>query len=145
MALRDAITDKMVKAGRDAAKKCGADNMREIYKAMMLAAPEARHGSQARLVYETCWHAPGYRDMRIVARDPRTGKTYDLDLRPADVQRVIYDCADAAKQINDHPPLDWDQYRSTIYWPSVVTWMPGPPAAKDSPSPVTGVSSHASP
>lgn len=143
MALRDAITDKMVKAGRAAAHKHGAGAMREIYTAMMLAAPPARPGHEARLVYETCWHAPGYRNMRIVARDPRTGKTYDLDLRPADVQRVIYDCADAAKQINDHPPLDWDQYRTTIDWPSVVTWMPGPPVAKDSPQPVTGVSSHA--
>lgn len=142
MALRDAVTDKMVKAGREAARKHGAGAMREIYTAMMLAAPGPRAGHDARLVYETCWHAPGYRDMRIVARDPRTGKTYDLDLRPADVQRVIYDCADAAKQINNHPPLDWEQYRATIHWPSVVTWMPGPAAPKDSPQ-VTGASCHA--
>ncbi len=143
MALLDAITDEMVKAGHAAAKKHGAANLRKIYKAMMLASPEAKRGSQARLVYETCWHAPGYRDMSIIARDPRTGKTYDLDLRPADVQRVIWDCADAAKQINDHPPLDWDQYRATIYWPSVVTWMPGPPASTENQRPATGVSPHA--
>lgn len=127
----EAITDKMVQAGRKAARQHGAGAMREIYKAMAHAAPDARAGHEARLIYETCWHAPGYRDMRIVLRDPRTAKTYDLDLRPADVQRVIYDCADAAKQINNHPPLDWDQYRSTLYWPSVTTWMPGPPASDE--------------
>lgn len=139
---RDEITDKMVRAGREAARKHGAGAMREIYKAMAYAAPAARPGHEARLIYENCWHGPGYRDLRMVLRDPKTGKTYDLDLRPADVQRVIYDCADAAKQINNHPPLDWDQYRTTIHWPNVVTWMPGPAAPKDS-QPVTGVSCNA--
>lgn len=127
MGLRDHVTNKMVQAGRKAAHAHGAGAMREIFLAMMAASPAPRGGNEARLVYENCWHGPGYRDLRVVLRDPRTGKNYDFDLPPADVQRMIWNCADAAKQIGDHPPLDWDQYRATIQWPTVIPWMPGPP------------------
>jgi len=129
--MRDVVTDKMVQAGRNAAHKHGAGAMREIFIAMLEASPGARSGHEARLVYENCWHGPGYRDLRMVLRDAKTGKTYDLDLRPADVQRVIYDCADAAKQIGDHPPLDWDQHQATIHWPSITPWMPGETKRKE--------------
>lgn len=82
------------------------------------------------LTFKTCWRAPGYRDLRLVLVDPETGKEYDLPLPPKDVQRLIFECADAAKQINDHPPLDWDVYRAQIIWPSVTPWMLGPTTPK---------------
>jgi hypothetical protein len=126
--MKSLVTDKMVQAGRKAARQHGADALREIFCAMIAACPAPRPGSETRLVYKTCWHAPGYRHLRMELVEPRTGKIYDFDLLPADVQRVIYDCADAVKQINDHPPLDWPQYRAQIYWPSIVPWMKGPPA-----------------
>lgn len=77
------------------------------------------------LAYKTCWHAPGYRDLRFVLTD-EAGTEYELHLPPRDVQRVIYDCADAARQINDHPPLDWEQWRARLDWPEVTPWMDGP-------------------
>lgn len=77
------------------------------------------------LTYKTCWSAPGYRDLRFVLVD-KTGAEYELHLPPKDVQRIIFECADAAKQINDHPPLDWEQWPSQILWPSIVPWMVGP-------------------
>lgn len=81
------------------------------------------------LKYKSCWHGPGYRDLRFILVD-ETGKEHELHLPPADVQRVIFDCADAAKQIGDHPPIDWDAYPTQIIWPAVTPWKAGPPANK---------------
>lgn len=80
------------------------------------------------LAYKTCWRAPGYRDLRLVLVDPASGQEYELRLPPRDVQKLIFECADAAKQINNHPPLDWDQYRAQIFWPTIPPWMVGPAA-----------------
>ena len=78
------------------------------------------------LTLKNVWHGPGYRDLRLVMIDPGTKREYEMHLAPKDVQRMIYDCADAVKQINDHPPLDWDQYPVQIHWPQITPWMPGP-------------------
>jgi hypothetical protein len=48
-----------------------------------------------------------------------------LALRPADVQRIIFACAEATKQISNHPPLDWDVYKAQIFWPTVTPWKAG--------------------
>ncbi|MGL3208728.1 hypothetical protein [Bradyrhizobium sp. BR 1433] len=78
------------------------------------------------LKYKNCWHAPGYRDLRMVLVDPKTGEEYDFIIPSADLQRVIYDCADAAKQIGaPHPPIDWDAYPAQIFWPSITPWKAG--------------------
>lgn len=79
-----------------------------------------------RLTYKTYSHAPGYRDLTLVLVDPATGKEYELDLRPHDVQSVIFACADAAKQIGGEPPIDWNAYRAQIVWPKVTPWRIGP-------------------
>ena len=78
------------------------------------------------LKYKSCWHAPGYRSLGVVMVDPETGTEYQLSVGPKDLQRLINDCADAAKQMNDHPPLDWQEYPSSVYWPVVTPWMAGP-------------------
>jgi hypothetical protein len=78
------------------------------------------------LTYKTAWRAPGYRDLTLVLVDPATSKEYELHLPPADVQKLIFECADAAKQISDRPPIDWDTYRSQIVWPTITPWKPGP-------------------
>lgn len=81
------------------------------------------------LTYKTCWRAPGYRDLTLVLVDP-SGKEYELRLPPQDVQRLIFECADAAKQIGDpHPPLDWDAWPAQIVWPAVTPWKVGPSVA----------------
>jgi len=89
---------------------------------------DANHSTTApttRLTYETYSQAPGYRDLTLKLTDPKTGKEYDLDLRPADVQRVIWACAEVAKQIGDLPPIDWEAYRSQIFWPTITPWKVG--------------------
>jgi hypothetical protein len=53
------------------------------------------------LKYKSCWHAPGYRSLGVVMVDPDTGKEFQLSVGPKDLQRLINDCADAAKQISD--------------------------------------------
>jgi len=80
--------------------------------------------SETELRFKSCWRAPGYRDLDFVLID-KGGREYRLRLPPADVQRVIFECADAAKQIGDHPPLDWDRWPATIYWPVVTPWKAG--------------------
>lgn len=84
-----------------------------------------------RLTYKTYSTAPGYRDLTLNLVDPETGKEYELDLRPQDVQRVIYACADVTKQIGTLPPIDWDAYRSQICWPQVTPWIAGDPRPSD--------------
>lgn len=83
-----------------------------------------------RLTYKTYSHAPGYRDLTLKLVDPATGKEYELDLRPADIQRVIFACADATKQIGTEPPIDWETWRAQIIWPHVIPWRVGPATAK---------------
>lgn len=84
------------------------------------------------LTLQHIWTAPGYRDLRLVMLDPATRKEYELQLGPKDLQRLIYECADAVKQIGDpHPPIDWDRYPVQIHWPTVTPWAAGPaPKAK---------------
>lgn len=86
----------------------------------------------SRLKYLTSSYAPGYRDLTLIAVDPETGQRFELHLPPGDVERVMFACADVVKQIGNHPPLDWDQYRATIHMPQVTPWMPGPVAQKES-------------
>lgn len=76
------------------------------------------------LTLRTSGYAPGYRDLSLIVVDA-SGREYDLRLRPQDVQSLIFDCASVTKQINDHPPLDWDQYPATIMWPAVTPWKEG--------------------
>lgn len=78
----------------------------------------------ATLRYVTSGFAPGYRDLTLNCVDS-DGNEYRLELRPDDVQRVIFACADAAKQIGNDPPLDWDQYKTQIFWPNVTPWKRG--------------------
>lgn len=66
------------------------------------------------LTYKTCWRAPGYRDLRLVLVDPATGKEYELRLAPKDVQTLIFEFAEAAQQIGDQPPIDWDTYTDLL-------------------------------
>lgn len=80
----------------------------------------------ADLTFKTCWRAPGYRDLRLVLVDPTTGQEHELHLPPEHVQRLIFECADAAKQIGDHPPIDWDAWRAQIIWPTITPWKLGP-------------------
>lgn len=79
------------------------------------------------LKYKSCWHAPGYRSLGIVMVDPDTGKEFQLAIGPEQLQRLINDCADAARQIGAHPPLDWERHPSVIYWPSISPWRAGAP------------------
>jgi hypothetical protein len=83
------------------------------------------------LTYKNCWSAPGYRDLRLVLVDPATGKEYELQLSPKDVQTLIFECAGAVKQIGDHPPLDWEFYRAQIVWPTITPWKLGPARTDD--------------
>jgi hypothetical protein len=86
------------------------------------------------LAYKNCWQAPGYRNPVFVLVDPKTGNEFELSLQPRDLQRVINECADAAKQIGGHPPIDWDQHPYPVYWPQITAWISGPPKpAKDQP------------
>lgn len=78
------------------------------------------------LTYKSCWRAPGYRDLRLVLVDPATSEEYELPLPPKDVQTLIFECADAATQIGDQPPIDWDAFRVQIMWPTITPWKPGP-------------------
>ena len=81
------------------------------------------------LEYVTSGYAPGYRYLTLTLKDS-AGNEYELQLSPAKVQTLIYACTDVVRQINNHPPLDWDRYPSQIYWPAVqVLWMRGPDSA----------------
>lgn len=80
------------------------------------------------LSYKGCWQAPGYRQLSIVAVD-EAGREYDLHIPAKELQRLINECADAAKQIGGHPPIDWDDYPVQIYWPQVSPWIAGPSKA----------------
>ncbi len=77
------------------------------------------------LSYKSCWQAPGYRQLTIVVTDD-TGRVYDLHIGPKDLQRLINECADAAKQIGGRPPIDWDDHPAQIYWPQISPWIAGP-------------------
>ena|ERR1700676_1053726 len=93
----------------------------------------------ADLTYKGCWQAPGYRNLSIVATDD-AGKEYQVHVAPKDLQRLIWECADAAKQIGTEPPIDWADYPTQIVWPQVTPWIIGPsrPAHRtiaDGPSP----------
>jgi hypothetical protein len=76
------------------------------------------------LKYKSCWHAPGYRSLGVVMVDP-DGREYQLSIGPKELQRLINDCADAAKQIGGHPPIDWEEYPHSVYWPEVKPWIAG--------------------
>lgn len=78
-----------------------------------------------RLIYKNHSAAPGYRDLKLKLADPVTGKEYEVDLRPADVETLIFACAEVTRQIGDHPPIDWDAHRAQIVWPSVTPWKVG--------------------
>jgi hypothetical protein len=80
------------------------------------------------LVYKSCWQAPGYRSPKLTFVDPASGREYECSLSPRDLQRVILECAESAKQISSHPPIDWDEYPRQVYWPSITPWVPGPSA-----------------
>ena len=82
------------------------------------------------LIYKTCWRAPGYRDLTLVLLDPANGKEYELQLPPKEVQTLIFECADAAKQIGDLPPIAWDVYRAQIVWPTITPWKVGSAASQ---------------
>lgn len=71
------------------------------------------------------WNGPGYRDLLLVFVDPNTKRETKVQVQAKDMQRLISACADAVSQIGDHPPLDWDIYPTTIYWPSVTPWKAG--------------------
>lgn len=75
------------------------------------------------------WNGPGYRDLRIDAVDPTTGREYSLRITAKDMPRLIGACADAVKQIGLDAPIDWDLYPTQIYWPEVKPWRPGPRTA----------------
>lgn len=82
------------------------------------------------LKYKSCWHGPGYRDLLVVLVD-EAGKEHELHLPPADVQRVIFDCAEAATQIGEpHPPIDWEQWPNQLVWPTITPWKAGAPVKK---------------
>lgn len=84
----------------------------------------------ATLKYKSCWQAPGYRSPVMVLVD-EAGREYRLRLMPADLQRVINECADSVKQIGaPHPPIDWAEYPTQIYWPQITPWQVGPPVKK---------------
>jgi len=76
------------------------------------------------LTYKTYSTAPGYRSLGVVAVD-KDGQEYELRLNPDGLENLIFACADVAKQIGDHPPLDWDQFPRTVTWPHITTWKPG--------------------
>jgi len=84
-----------------------------------------RHQLPTQLRYVTSGYAPGYRDLTLKLADA-AGNEYELRLPPEKVQTLIYAVADVTRQINDHPPLDWDWWRAQIVWPAVTPWMPGP-------------------
>ena len=72
---------------------------------------------------KSVWQAPGYRELTLVMADPATRKEYKLRLSPKDVQRLIYECADAVKQTGEpHPPIDWEEYPFQIHWPDITPW-----------------------
>ncbi|MCP1832786.1 hypothetical protein [Bradyrhizobium sp. USDA 4545] len=78
------------------------------------------------LTLKTCWQAPGYRSPRFVLVD-EAGREYDWQLTPQVLQRVINECADAAKQIGPpRGPIDWAEYPAQVYWPQITPWAPGP-------------------
>lgn len=77
------------------------------------------------LTYTACWQAPGYRQLTIVATD-NTGRVYDLHIGAKDLQRLINGCADAAKQIGAHEPIDFKEHPVQIYWPQITPWIAGP-------------------
>lgn len=74
---------------------------------------------------KSIWNGPGYRDLLLVFVDPTSQRETEVRVQAKDMQRLINACADAVKQINMHPPLDWDIYPTQIYWPQVTPWMPG--------------------
>jgi hypothetical protein len=76
------------------------------------------------LNYKGCWQAPGYRNLSIVATDD-AGKEYQVHVSPKDLQRLIWECADAAKQIGTEPPIDWADYPTQVVWPQVTPWIIG--------------------
>lgn len=71
------------------------------------------------------WQAPGYRSLTLSLIDPVSKREYDVHLSPKDLQHLINECADAAKQIGTEPPIDWDQYPSQVYWPTITPWKVG--------------------
>lgn len=77
------------------------------------------------LTYKSCWTAPGYRNLTLVLTDA-SGKEYEAHLAPKDVQRLIWECADAVKQIGADPPIDWPEYPTQIVWPQITPWIAGP-------------------
>jgi len=78
------------------------------------------------LTLKRIWQAPGYRNLTLTMVDPQTRKEYELRVPPKDLQRLINECADAARQIGEpHPPIDWDHYPAQIYWPTITPWMAG--------------------
>lgn len=76
------------------------------------------------LKYVTSGFAPGYRDLTLNCVDA-DGNEYRLYLRPDDVQRVVFACADVIKQIGNDPPIDWDLYRTQLFWPQITPWKKG--------------------
>lgn len=76
------------------------------------------------LKYVTHAYAPGYRELDLRLAD-EAGREYRLLLPPGDVQRLIFACAEVARQIGVHPPIDWDTHRATIMWPAVIPWKAG--------------------
>jgi len=76
------------------------------------------------------WTAPGYRSLTLTLIDPETKREHNIHLAPADVQRMISACADAAGQIGTEGPLDWAQYPTQVYWPMVTPWKTGPRARR---------------
>jgi hypothetical protein len=75
------------------------------------------------------WTAPGYRTLSLTLIDPLTKREYDVHVAPADLQRLINACADAAKQIGVEGAIDWDQHPTQIYWPAITPWKAGRRAA----------------
>lgn len=82
------------------------------------------------LKYLTSGYAPGYRDLTLKLADS-AGNEYELRLPPDKVQSLIYACADVVAQISNRPPIDWDQYRAQLHWPTVTPWMNGPMPAPE--------------
>jgi len=81
------------------------------------------------LTIKGIWNGPGYRDLVLDLVD-EAGREHQLQIRPAEMQRVINACADAVSQIGTEPPIDWDRHPTQIYWPTVTPWRRGPSPAK---------------
>lgn len=72
------------------------------------------------------WTAPGYRTLTLDLVDPATQKVQRVHLSAEDVQRLIFGCADAVRQIGrGEPPIDWDDFPFQIVWPAVTPWAKG--------------------